>query len=50
MRKSDIPNGDKVFNRHNQGAAARLDRGFNLDEVRRFAIQEPVKLNLAQLR
>jgi WD40 repeat protein len=30
------------------GAAARLDRGFDLDEVRRFAIQEPVKLNLAQ--
>jgi hypothetical protein len=33
-----------------QGAAARLDRGFNLDEVKRFAIQEPVKLNLAQQR
>jgi WD40 repeat protein len=30
------------------GAAARLDRGFDLDEVRRFAIQEPVKLHLAQ--
>ncbi len=29
------------------GAAARLDRGFNLEEVRRFAIQEPAKLNLA---
>ena len=30
-----------------EGAAARLDRGFNIDEIRRFDIQEPVKLNLA---
>jgi len=29
-----------------EGATARLDRGFNVDEIRRFAIQEPVKLNL----
>lgn len=30
------------------GAAARLDRSFNADEIRRFAIREPVKLDLAR--
>jgi WD40 repeat protein len=29
------------------GTAGRLDRSFNLDEIRRFAIPEPVKLDLA---